>query len=102
MRLDFIELKNSYGANKVSKPNRKRIALAMDSLEKMNAEDKMNILTYINEYSEKTLTFHKPQNKFEISNDNELKLLLYGIEQRFYTTPFGQEKRLANSVININ
>ena len=27
-----------------------------------------------------------------------LVYLLYGIEQRFYTTPFGKEKRLANSV----
>lgn len=35
--------------------------------------------------------------KFEISNDDESKQL-YGIEQRFYTTPFGHEKRLANSV----
>ena len=28
--------------------------------------------------------------------------LLYGIEQRFYTTPFSHEKRLANSVLAIN
>ena len=33
---------------------------------------------------------------------NELKMLLYGIEQRFYTTPVGGEKRLANSVITLN
>lgn len=35
--------------------------------------------------------------KFEISNDDESKQL-YGIEQRFYTAPYGHEKRLANSV----
>ena len=47
---------------------------------------------------EQKLRFDKENQKFEISNDDELKLLLYGIEQRFYTTPFGYEKRLANSV----
>ena len=29
------------------------------------------------------------------------KNLLYGIEQRFYTTPIGNEKRIANSIIRI-
>lgn len=95
---DFIDLKNNYDANKVSKPNRKRIALAMDSLAKMADQDKQNILTYINQYCDQKLKFDKTTQKVEVSTDDELKLLLYGIEQRFYTTPFGQEKRLANNV----
>lgn len=94
----FIDLKNNYDASKVSKPNRKRIALAMDSLAKMSTQDKQNILTYIGQYCDQTLKFDQATQKIEVSTDDELKLLLYGIEQRFYTTPFGQEKRLANSV----
>ena len=39
--------------------------------------------------------------KFEISSEQNLKMLLYGIEQRFYTTLIGDEKRLANSVISL-
>ena len=31
-----------------------------------------------------------------------MKKLLFGIEQRFYTTPVGGEKRIANSVILLN
>ena len=31
-----------------------------------------------------------------------MKKLLFGIEQRFYTTPVGGEKRIANSVIPLN
>lgn len=42
------------------------------------------------------------ENSFEVGSENELKMLLYGIEQRFYTTPVGGEKRLANSVITLN
>lgn len=95
----FIELSNDYDVNKVSKPNRKRIGLAMATLHAMSTDDRTNMLDYIDEYcGEQKLKFVQQNQKFEISSDDELKLLLYGIEQRFYTTPFGQEKRLANSV----
>lgn len=98
----FIELTNDYNVETVSKPNRKRIGLAMATLEVMSADDKANMLDYIDGYcGEQKLKFDKANQKFEISNDDELKLLLYGIEQRFYTTPFGQEKRLANSVVTL-
>ena len=36
---------------------------------------------------------------FAVNSEDELKLLLYGIEQRFYTTLVGGERRIANSVI---
>lgn len=98
LQLEFIGLKDSYDAGKVSKPNRKRIALAMDSLAKMSPQDKVGILAYIGDYCDQNLKFNQATQQFEISTDDELKLLLYGIEQRFYTTLFGQERRLANSI----
>ncbi|EPL3049033.1 ATP F0F1 synthase synthase [Morganella morganii] len=94
----FIELSSEYEVEKVSKPNRKRVALAMATLATMSSEDKVNMLTYIDGYCDQRLNFDQENNKFLISTDDELKHLLYGIEQRFYTTPFGHEKRLANSV----
>lgn len=94
----FIELKNDYEADHVSKPNRKRIALAMDALLAMSPQDKVEILSYIDEYCGKKLKFNKTTQQFEISTDDELKILLYGVGQRFYTTLFGKERRLANSV----
>lgn len=98
LKAEFVDLKNNYEASKVSKPNRKRIALAMDSLEKLSDQERVDILTYIGGYCDQKLKFDQATQKFEISTDDELKLLLYGIEQRFYTTLFGQERRLANSV----
>ncbi len=99
----FIELSDDYSLDKVSKPNRKRIGLAMATLEAMSADDKANMLDYIDGYcGEQMLKLDREKQKFEISNDDELKILLYGIEQRFYTTPFSHEKRLANSVLAIN
>jgi hypothetical protein len=94
----FIELGNNYDKNKVSKPNRKRIALAAFTLAGLSEEDKNKLPSYIKDYCGQTLTFNDEEKKFQISSDNDLKMLLYGIEQRFYTTPFGHEKRLANSV----
>lgn len=95
---DFILLNNGYNVQKVSKPNRKRIALAMDSLGIMTKQDRKEILSYISDYCKNNLIFDLKTGKFSISNDNELKLLLYGVEQRFYTTLVGKERRLANSV----
>jgi hypothetical protein len=94
----FLELLGEYGVENVSKPNRKRIALAMNTLAAMPAEDRDQMLSYINIYCKEKLIFDAENKKFEIKSDEELKLLLYGIEQRFYTTPIGNEKRLANSV----
>lgn len=94
----FISLAGEYEASSVSKPNRKRIALALDTLTKMSAQDRTDMMAYINDYCQHTLKFDAASNKFEISKDDELKFLLYGVEQRFYTTRFGNEKRLANSI----
>ncbi len=94
----FISLNENYGIESVSKPNRKRIALAMTTLAAMSEQDRTSMLSYVNSYCQEKLVLDTDTRKFLISKDNELKLLLYGIEQRFYTTPFGKEKRLANSV----
>lgn len=102
LQSEFINLKDSYNTDKVSKGNRKRIALAMDSLAQMADQDKVNILAYINDYCDQKLKYDQKTSQFEISTDEELKLLLYGIEQRFYTTIIGQEKRLANSITSMN
>jgi len=94
----FLTLSGGYNASLVSKPNRKRVALAMATLEKMSAQDREGMHTYISGYCQDQLKFDAATKTFQVSKDEELKLLLYGIEQRFYTTPFGKEKRLANSV----
>jgi len=94
----FIELSGGYNVANVSKPNRKRVALAMNTLASMSSDDKAEMLSYIHGYTEEKLNFDQENGKYEIASDNQLKHLLYGIEQRFYTAPFSKEKRLANSI----
>lgn len=96
---EFIALENDFSAHKVKTLNRKRIAIAIDTLSTLNETDKNNIFEYITDYCP---TLNYQNDRFTIGNEKELKDLLYGIEQRFYTTPVGNERRLANSVIKPN
>lgn len=96
---DFITLKNDFYAGQVKTVNRKRIALAEDTLSHLQKEEQEKIFTYIGDYCP---TLKRANGSFEIGNENDLKLLLYGIGQRFYTTLVGNEKRIANSVIRLD
>lgn len=97
---DFISLTNNYDVLKVKTANRKRIAMAMDTLSKYTAVEKNQIFEYIKEYCTE-LDFSEEQGHFEIGTEDNLKHLLYGIEQRYFTTPLGNEKRLANSITTL-
>lgn len=94
----FITLKNDFSSNMVKTANRKRIALAEDILSGLQEDEQEKIFSYIGDYCP---NLKCADGSFEICNENDLKLLLFGIEQRFYTTPVGKEKRIANSVIKL-
>lgn len=96
---DFIQLKDAYSASKVKTANRKRIALAQKTLTDLDDDSRNNIFAYIGEYCPELKV---SETSFEIGTEEELKMLLYGIEQRFYTTIVGGEKRIANSVLPFN
>lgn len=96
---DFITLKEGYSSSDVKTANRKRIALAQKILSELNEPDKKSIFLYIEEYCPHLKTSEKT---FQVGTEDELKILLFGIEQRFYTTPVGREQRIANSVISLN
>lgn len=91
----FVKVGENYGAQKVGKANRHRLAMAMDTLKKLSKKEQKQIFTYTDEYYP---NLHYDGKAFEINNEEELKNLLFGIEQRFYTTPVTKEKRVANSV----
>ena len=74
--------------------------MAMDTLQTFTSRQKQTIFKYIKEYCA-DLAFDKDNQTFSISSEEDLKKLLYGIEQRYYTTKLGNEKRLANSVITL-
>lgn len=93
---DFIQLKDNYGTENVKTANRKRLALAMKTLSALDSDEKRDIFSYIGEYCPDLVA---EDNAFSVGNEDELRMVLYGIEQRFYTTPVKSEPRIANSVI---
>lgn len=95
---EFLVLDNNFNANSVSKPNRKRLALAMDTMARMSQGQKDDLVKYIHEYCGDKVTLTDDGKQLSVSSDIQLKFILYGIEERFYTTHHGKEKRLANSV----
>lgn len=95
---DFIRLENNFSFTNVKTSNRKRIAMALKTLENLNDVDKQDIITYISGYCTQ-LDYN--DGVFTVGSETALTQILYGIEQRFYTTPIGSEKRLANSVIKL-
>ena len=72
--------------------------MAKDTLERLNDEEKATVFDYIGEYCPE---IRIENGKFAINNDEELKLFLFGVEQRFYTTIVGSEKRIANSIVTL-
>ena len=94
----FIRIDEGYDVDKVGKANRKRIAITIEKLDKLDPNQKQTIFSYTNDYYPH-LNFN--DGKFTIKTEEDMKYLLYGLEQRFYTTPATMEKRVANSVSKI-
>lgn len=97
LKNDFIQLDNDYGVVKVKKMNRKRIAMAMETLNGFDKEQRKEVLEYTHKYYP-NLKYDNKKEIFTIGNEDDLKYLLWGIEQRYYTTPVTNENRVANSV----
>ncbi|MEK6452074.1 MULTISPECIES: hypothetical protein [unclassified Myroides] len=94
---DFLDVVRSFTVERISIPNRKKIALIKDILNRYDEVEKQAIYDYTQEYGQVSYE----DGKFKIESDTDLKHVLWGIEQRYYTTPIGGEKRVANSVIAI-
>lgn len=101
LKNDFIETSEEYGVEKIGKRNLQRIAMAMETLKEFDTKGKRKMLDYTHKYYP-ALQFDEKEKKFTISNDEEMKYLLWGIEQRYYTTPVTKEKRIANSIVKIS
>ncbi|KQM51814.1 hypothetical protein [Chryseobacterium sp. Leaf201] len=97
LQSDFLEVDSNFNNSSVSVLNRKRIALVMETLNNLSDPEKQAVYSYTSEYSQ--VVFE--DGKFKIETDDDLKFVLWGIQQRFYTTPIGGEKRVANSIISI-
>lgn len=79
----FISLDDNYSATKVGSANRKRITTAIDTITQFSEQEQSDIFKYIHDYCN---DIPIENSAFKISNEEHLKKVLYGIEQRYYTT----------------
>lgn len=94
---EFISLQPTLEIAKIGKASRKRIAMAMTILNKFSEPEKQEII----EYTKINSGLEFKNNSFTINNEEDVKKLILGIQERYYETPISKEKRIANSIINI-
>jgi hypothetical protein len=96
---EVIKAVDDFTSEKVSKPNRHRIALAQDKLAAYSADD---VKALVKDFPDYIKDVKIENGAFIITNDNDLKLAIFCIEERYYTTPISKERRLANSVLRLD
>ena len=96
---DFISLGAEFTSDKVKVANRRRIAMAIDTLNSFTDDEIIQVVKYTKSYC---VDVPIDADKFIIETEEHLKLVLFGIEQRYYTTLIHPEKRLANSILEMS
>lgn len=96
----FINLHGDYGRESVKIYNRKRIGSIIDLINQLSNEQLESILDYVKKYCD-DLSYDEESKTFLITSETDLKNLIFGIDQRYYTTEVSGEKRMANSVTKI-
>jgi len=74
---NFINLTGGFSSDNVKTNNRKRIALALETLSRFSDDDKKTIFEYVKDYCPELSCENI---KFNINNEESLKKLLFGIE----------------------
>lgn len=93
----FIKLDKNFDTPKVSVLNRKKISSCLSSFFKLSIPEQKTILSDIINY--KPTLFCSKTKKYIVDCDESLKHLLYGLEERYFTTKATKKKKVANSVI---
>ena len=96
----LIKIEGDFGVDKVTTLNRRYISEAKEIFDNYKDEDKRKLGEYVQKYRP-NLNFNLESFSCEVSNDNQLKELVYCILQRYYTTEIGEQKRIAYSVEKI-
>jgi len=95
--LDLINVKDGFDKSKIGLSNRRRVRTALQQYDSMSENDKSLLNDYIKKYRPQ-LNYDEDSTTFEIGSDEDVKNLIFGIDQRYYTTEISKEQRIANSV----
>lgn len=98
---DIISLSEDFSEDKVSLSNRKRIFEVAKVYNTYSSAQKEELKRYICDFSNGDLDYNEHDRKFKINNDTDLRLLLFGMNMRFYKQPLSDEVQVATSSTSI-
>lgn len=101
LQSDIIQTVN-FDASGVGVSNRKRITSILAKYNLYEPDKKKTLKDYIKDTVGDNLPFDEATGKFAVSNDAQLRLLLYGIQQRFYQPPLEDEVQVATATTGIS
>lgn len=99
MTMSCISLGDKFTITDIKPANRKRITMAWQSYQSWDKGLKDKFIKYARKYRP---DIKYDDDKFVVTNEKELKNILYAMDERYYTTELQKEKRLANSVQALN
>lgn len=101
LQSDIVDAK-TLPMDKVGVSNRKRITSILTKYEAYSLKEKATLKEYIKKSVGGNLVFDDKVGKFLVNTDTQLRLLLYGIQQRFYMPPLEDEVQVATSSTGIS
>lgn len=101
LQSDIVDA-HALSMEKVGVSNRKRITSVLAKYETYNSKEKATLREYIKKSVGGNLVFDDKVGKFLVNTDTQLRLLLYGIQQRFYMPPLEDEVQVATSSTGIS
>ncbi|MBQ9241815.1 MAG: hypothetical protein IJ165_01070, partial [Proteobacteria bacterium] len=94
LKNDFIQCADGFESKSVNIPNRKKITQVTEKLQELTPTQINKLLDYTKKYCPNICIKNR---LYKIGNDKELKQLLDGICENYYTKPITNEKTLAHS-----
>lgn len=101
MSSSFMDTAGQINIGKISSANLKRIHAASEKLSSLTDKQREKILNYIHKYKS-DIPYDATTNKYTITSNTELQFLLWGIEERYFSTITKKERRVARSVMRLN
>lgn len=97
---DIINVVN-FDCSKVGLSNRKRINAIKRIYEGYEPDEKDRLKKYIHDSVGEVLGYNARTKQFTIDSDSKLRVLLMGIQQRFYIPPLNEEVQVATNTTSL-
>lgn len=102
LKSDIIQTDKGFNVKKVGVSNRKRISSILNKYSQYDLGKKNMLRDYIKGIVGDKLRYNESTKKFVVENDLQLKILLYGIQQRFYQPPLEEEVQVATATTSLS